>query len=89
MNKKTARILLTVMAIMMLCSALGAQEAAEAVAEEAAASAGGSKNIAEFVFGSGMVKWFKDGGWAMWPILLVTIYGLAYIFWIFITLIRD
>ncbi|NLK49707.1 MAG: MotA/TolQ/ExbB proton channel family protein [Candidatus Cloacimonetes bacterium] len=76
------------MAIMMLCSALGAQEAAEAVAEEAAASAGGSKNIAEFVFGSGMVKWFKDGGWAMWPILLVTIYGLAYIIWKFITLIH-
>jgi len=47
----------------------------------------GSKNIAEFVFGSGMVKWFKDGGWAMWPILLVAIYALAYGVWKFITLI--
>jgi hypothetical protein len=43
----------------------GSPEAAAEVTEEAAS---GSKNIAEFVFGSGMVKWFKDGGWAMWPI---------------------
>lgn len=60
---------------------------AEAPAEEAVEEAGGLQNFAELVFGSGMVKWFKDGGWAMWPILFVTIYGLAYTVWKFITLI--
>ncbi len=45
------------------------------------------ENFAELVFGSGMVKWFKDGGWAMWPIIIVAIYGLAYIIWKFIALI--
>lgn len=85
MTKKTTWILLLIMAMTMLCTVLLAQEAAAEVAEEAA---GGTRNLAEFVFGSGMVKWFKDGGWAMWPILLVTIYGLAYIIWKFITLIH-
>ena len=85
MTKKTTWILLLIMAMTMLCTVLLAQEAAAEVAENAA---GGTRNLAEFVFGSGMVKWFKDGGWAMWPILLVTIYGLAYIIWKFITLIH-
>jgi biopolymer transport protein ExbB len=62
---------------------LFAQEAAEA----AATSGGGMESFAELVFGSGMVKWFKDGGWAMWPILFVTLYGLAYVVWKFIALI--
>jgi biopolymer transport protein ExbB len=53
---------------------------------EPAAAEGGTKSIAEFVFGRYLVKTFKDGGWAMWPILLVTIYGLAYVIWKFITL---
>lgn len=86
MNKKTTWIVLLIMAMTMLFAVLGAQEAAAEVTEEAAS---GSKNIAEFVFGSGMVKWFKDGGWAMWPILLVTIYGLAYVIWKFIALIHG
>jgi len=59
-------------------------EVAETVAE---APVSGSKNFAEFVFGSGIVKWFKDGGWAMWPILFVAIYALAYGVWKFITLV--
>ncbi len=54
-----------------------------------AASGGGIESFAELVFGSGMVKWFKDGGWAMWPILFVTIYGLAYIIWKFIALLTG
>lgn len=75
-------ILLLIMAMTMLLGILGAVEnPAEAVGSE------GTKNIAEFVFGSGMVKWFKDGGWAMWPILLVALYGLAYIIWKFIALV--
>ncbi len=75
-------ILLLIMAMTMLLGILGAVEnPAEAVGSE------GIKNIAEFVFGSGMVKWFKDGGWAMWPILLVALYGLAYIIWKFIALV--
>ena len=86
MNKKTTWIVLLIMAMTMLFAVLGAQEAAAEVTEEAAS---GSKNIAEFVFGSGMVKWFKDGGWAMWPILLVTIYGMAYVIWKFIALIHG
>lgn len=85
MNKKTTWIMLLIMAMTMLFAVLGAQEAAPEAAEEAVS---GTKNLAEFVFGSGMVKWFKDGGWAMWPILLVTIYGLAYIIWKFITLLQ-
>jgi len=44
------------------------------------------ERIAEFVFGSEAVKWFKNGGWAMWPILFITLYGLAYIIWKFIAL---
>ncbi|MFA7543453.1 MAG: MotA/TolQ/ExbB proton channel family protein [Candidatus Cloacimonadaceae bacterium] len=79
--------------IMLLLAALGllipgmafAQEAATEAA--AAHSAGGLESFAELVFGSGMVKWFKDGGWAMWPILIVAIYGLAYVVWKFISLI--
>lgn len=47
-----------------------------------------TKNVAEFAFGSGLVKWFKDGGWAMWPILIVTIYGIGYVIWKFISLLH-
>jgi len=53
------------------------------------AAGGGIQSFAELVFGSGMVKWFKDGGWAMWPILFVTIYGLAYVIWKFIALLTG
>ena len=62
-----------------------AQEAVEEAAAEV--STGGLESFAELVFGSGMVKWFKDGGWAMWPILIVAVYGLAYVVWKFIALI--
>ena len=71
-------------------TAIADSAAPAAVAEpavEAAAPESGSKNFAEFVFGSGIVKWFKDGGWAMWPILFVAIYALAYGVWKFITLV--
>ena len=51
-----------------------------------AAKASIVENIAIVIFGSGLVKWFKDGGWAMWPILFVTTYSLAYIIWKFVAL---
>ncbi len=44
----------------------------------------GLKGVAEFLFGRSLVKEFLDGGWAMWPILFVAIYGIAYIIWKFI-----
>lgn len=89
MSKKVIWILLLTMVMSLAISGVFAQEPAAAAAQETAVeAASGTKNIAEFVFGSGMVKWFKDGGWAMWPILLVTIYGLAYIIWKFISLIH-
>ncbi len=84
MNKKTKWILLLIVAMTMLLGVLGAQEAAEPAAE---AASGSTKNLAEFIFGTGMVKWFIDGGWAMWPILFVALYGLAYVIWKFIALV--
>lgn len=78
-------MLLIALMTMVFISVAFAQEAAEQAT--AAASSGGMESFAELVFGSGMVKWFKDGGWAMWPILIVTIYGVAYIVWKFIALI--
>jgi biopolymer transport protein ExbB len=62
---------------------------AYAVEQAAPATGSGMEGFAELVFGSGLVKWFKDGGWAMWPILLVTIYGLAYVIWKFIALLTG
>ncbi len=62
--------------------------AVEQVPEEAPAEdkSAGLKGMAEFLFGRSLVKTFIDGGWAMWPILLVLIYGLAYLIWKFISL---
>ena len=45
------------------------------------------ENIATVIFGSGMVKEFKNGGFFMWPILFVALYALAYIIWKFIALL--
>ncbi len=60
----------------------------EAVAPEAPVEEkySGLKSVAEFLFGRSLVKEFLDGGWAMWPILFVAIYGIAYIIWKFIAL---
>jgi biopolymer transport protein ExbB len=46
----------------------------------------GLRSIAEFLFGRALVQEFLNGGWAMWPILAVFIYGLAYCIWKFISL---
>lgn len=85
MRKFSYIMLLVVLVSLVLPGVAFAQEAVEQTA--AATNGGGMENFAELVFGSGMVKWFKDGGWAMWPIIIVAIYGLAYIIWKFIALI--
>jgi len=64
-------------------------EVAEPVAEveqQAVETSSGAKGIAEFLFGRGLVNFFINGGWVMWPILMVAIYGLAYVIWKFISL---
>jgi len=60
---------------------------AQTSAVPAPAKGGAIENIAIVIFGSGLVKWFKDGGWAMWPILFVTLYALSYVIWKFIALL--
>ncbi|MCB5262605.1 MAG: MotA/TolQ/ExbB proton channel family protein [Candidatus Cloacimonetes bacterium] len=80
MRKFSYIMLLAVLLSLVIPSMAFAQEAVEA-------NGGGMQNFAELVFGSGMVKWFIDGGWAMWPIIIVALYGLAYIIWKFIALI--
>ncbi len=61
------------------------QEEVEQAVEEMEKSSG-FRSVAEFLFGRSLVKEFVDGGWAMWPILAVLIYGLAYAIWKFISL---
>jgi len=85
MSKFSYIVLLIALVSVLIPGMAFAQEAVEEAA--AAASSSGMESFAELVFGSGMVKWFKDGGWAMWPILIVALYGIAYIVWKFIALI--
>jgi biopolymer transport protein ExbB len=85
MRKRFISAILLMMVMNLLFVTLAfAQEAAPAA--PAPAKGGVIENIASVIFGSGMVKWFKDGGWAMWPILFVTLYALSYVIWKFITL---
>ncbi len=79
-------ILVALLIVLMSTMFIGLAFAQE---QAAPAAGGGLQSFAELVFGSGMVKWFKDGGWAMWPILFVTIYGLAYVIWKFIALLTG
>lgn len=82
MSKKVSITLLLIIVLTMFASIAFAVEASAAPA-----TSGGIEKFAEFIFGNVAVKWFKDGGWAMWPILFVAIYGLAYVFWKFIALL--
>ena len=84
MRKFIGTMLLIMMMTFVFASFAYAQEKPAAETE-----GGGLQNFAELVFGSGLVKWFKDGGWAMWPILFLAIYGLAYIIWKFIALLNG
>ena len=84
MRKFIGTMLLIMMMTFVFASFAYAQE------KPAAETAGGGlQNFAELVFGSGLVKWFKNGGWAMWAILFLAIYGLAYIIWKFIALLNG
>lgn len=76
-------LLVAMMTFVFIGLAFAQEQAAQA------ASGGGIESFAELVFGSGLVKWFKDGGWAMWPILFLAIYGIAYVIWKFIALITG
>lgn len=75
--------------MMMVVNLIFVSAAFAQTAEQAAPAKGGStlENIATVVFGSGIVKQFKEGGFFMWPILFVVIYALTYIIWKLITLI--
>ncbi|HNZ45436.1 MAG TPA: MotA/TolQ/ExbB proton channel family protein [Candidatus Syntrophosphaera thermopropionivorans] len=53
---------------------------------EAVQKSSGLRSVAEFLFGRALVQEFLNGGWAMWPILAVFIYGIAYSIWKFISL---
>ncbi len=83
MKKALIRTILLMMVLNLLLVSV-----AFAQTTQAAATAKGSviENIATVIFGSGLVKWFLNGGWAMWPILFVTLYALAYVIWKFISL---
>jgi len=83
--KKTLICTLLMMIVLNLILISGAF--AQAAPAAPAAKGNVIESIAIVVFGSGLVKWFKDGGWAMWPILLVTLYALFYLIWKFITLL--
>jgi len=61
MRKFSYIMLLLAVIILVLPGMAFAEEAAQVA--DAATSGGGMQNFAELVFGSGMVKWFKDGGW--------------------------
>lgn len=87
MRRLTMVMLLIAVMTLVLTGLAYAQ--AEQAAAAPAASGGAIQNFAELVFGSGMVKWFKDGGWAMWPILFFAVYGIAYIIWKFIALLSG
>lgn len=82
------RTLILAILLMMVFNLVLVSVASAQTTEQAATTQGGTiENIAIVIFGSGLVKWFKDGGWAMWPILLVTLYALAYVIWKFIALL--
>jgi biopolymer transport protein ExbB len=83
--KKT--FICTILLMMVLNFVLVSVAFAQTSAAAAPAKGGVIENVAIVIFGSGLVKWFKDGGWAMWPILFVTLYSLAYVIWKFIALL--
>jgi biopolymer transport protein ExbB len=64
-------------------SAAAAQPTPDAApaAEANKPAPGWLETIAVNIFGSGLVRVFKDGGWVMWPILFVGLWGLATVIW--------
>ncbi len=53
----------------------------DAIDTEATTQGGGLQEFAKKVLGSGFVDIFVKGGFTMWPLLALTIWGLAYIIW--------
>lgn len=83
MNKKISILLLIILlGSFVFTTALCAQE----VAQE-----GGNalETIASTLFGKSLVKQFKDGGWAMWPLLALLIWGVGIGIWKLLVLIRG
>jgi biopolymer transport protein ExbB len=78
MRKKIAMTFIMVCSFMMTALVYAADTAAPQIS--------GFETLARKVLGSGFVQFFIDGGWAMWPILFVAIYGIAYAIWKFISL---
>lgn len=98
MRNRFSKILIVALMGLLLTSFAYAQET-EAVTQETATEetttqetatavqeSSGLKGVAEFLFGRAFVQLFINGGWVMWPLLAVAIYGLAYIIWKFISL---
>jgi biopolymer transport protein ExbB len=82
MRNKFSKILLIVILTGIMLTGIAYAQAPT----DAAIKSSGMKAIAEFLFGRALVKEFINGGTFMWPILVVAIYGLAYIVWKFISL---
>ncbi len=72
------------MTLIMACSFM--MTAIVYAADTAAPQISGFETLARKVLGSGFVQFFIEGGWAMWPILFIAIYGIAYAIWKFISL---
>jgi biopolymer transport protein ExbB len=56
-------------------------QSADIMDNDAATQGGGLQEFAKKVLGSGFVDIFVKGGFTMWPLLALTIWGLAYIIW--------
>lgn len=98
MSKGFMKILLIAMLSITFVVALSAQEMPEQAEEMAAAAQeeeiefveteemGGLEMFARRIVGSGLVDLFIQGGFVMWPLLLLVIWGLATIIWKIISL---
>ncbi|MCK9329538.1 MAG: MotA/TolQ/ExbB proton channel family protein [Candidatus Cloacimonetes bacterium] len=95
MKKSILRALLVMFIInMLLCTALFAQEvdtmtedneiAVEETVEPIVSDVEQMSNLETFarrLVGSYLVKLFVEGGWVMWPMLILTIWGMAMCIW--------
>jgi len=82
MRNRFSKIMLIVMLMGMLLTSFAFAQTAEPEVQ----GNSGLKGVAEFLFGRSLVNLFINGGWVMWPLLAVAIYGIAYIIWKFIAL---
>jgi len=97
-NKKINILILTISVMgMLIFSNILAQEQEEEIIEdttivaetieiETAKGLGGFEGFARRIVGSGLVDLFIEGGWVMWPMLLLVIWALATSIWKIISL---